>query len=167
MTKPRHCFLNGPDGRHLGESRAAQQDDGKPQRACCCDLAVGRSPSAVLGNNDVDAMSDHQLTVSGLSERTSAGDIGCMWDRQRRIDRLDTAHEIVMLWRPREGFDLSLAKREKNTARLFAERLYGPLGVGGLNPTVARKRRPWRAPGGGAGEPPGRPPPRGRPPRLD
>src|SRR5262249_14562705 len=146
MIKPRHCFLDGPDGRHLGHSRATQQDDGKPQRACCCDLAVGRSPTAVLGNNNVDAVSGHQLTVSGLSEWTPADDIGCMWDRQRRIDRLDAAHEIVVLWRPREGFDPSLAKGEKNMARLFAERLYGPLGVGGLNPTVARKRRPWRAP---------------------
>src|SRR5262249_48518810 len=146
MIKPRHCFLNGPDGRHLGQSRATQQDDRKPQRACCCDLAVGRSPTAVLGNNNVDAMSGHQLPVGGLSERTSADDIGCMWDRQRRIDRLDTAHEIVVLWRPREGFDPGLAKREKNTARPFAERVYGRVSVGSLNPTVARNRRPWRAP---------------------
>ena len=145
MIKPRHCLRDGPDGRYFGQGRPAQQDDRKPEHSRRRDLAVGRSPPAILGDDDIDGVSCQQYPIGVLSERTSAGDVGCMWDRQRRIHRLDAAHEIVVLRRSSERSDLRLTEREKNTARLRAERLHGGAGIGDLHPTIAGKRRPGRA----------------------
>lgn len=146
MIEPRNCVLDSLDGRHLRRRWAAQQDDRNAERSRCRDLAVGRDPTAVLGDDHVDAMGDQQCPIVGLAERTTAGDIGCVRYRKRRIGRFDAAHEIMMLRRSREDSDLALADREKDPPRRFAERIHRRRDIGNFDPTVAGQGRPWRAP---------------------
>src|SRR5262245_64569687 len=71
MIEPRNCVLDGPDARHLRQRRAAQQDDGKTERSRRRDLAVGRGPTAVLGDNHVDGVGDQQCPIVRSEEHTS------------------------------------------------------------------------------------------------
>jgi len=144
MIEPPHRVLDGLDGGHRGQSRTAQQDDGQAERARRCDLAVGRGPAAVPGDDEVDGVGRQQCSIVGLGERSTTGDVGCVRYRERRIDRLDAAYEIVVLRRLREGSDLAFAEREEDTAGRFAQRLDRRGGIGNLDPTVARARYPWR-----------------------
>ena len=146
MIEPRNCVLDSPDGRHLRQGRAAQQDDGNAERPRRRHFAVGRGPTAVLGDDHVNRMGDQQCPIVGLAERSTTGDIGCVRYRKRRINRVDAAHEIMMLRRSREDSDLALAEREKDLPRRFAERFHCRRGIGNFDPTVAGQPRPWRAP---------------------
>ena len=145
MIQPRQRFLDGLDGGHRGQGRAAQQDDGQAERARRRDLAVGRSPTAILGNDEVDRVGGQQRPIVGLGERSTAGDVGCVWNRERRVDRFDAAHEIMVLRCLRESPDLAFAEREEDTAGRFAQRLYCRGDIGNLDPTIAGERHPWRS----------------------
>ena len=144
MIEPRQRVLDGLDRRHLGQGRAAQQNDGEAERARRRDLAVGRGPAAILGDDEIDRVAGQQCPIVGLGERSATGEVRCVRHRERRVDRLDAAHEIPVLRRSREGSDPAPAEREENTARRFAERLYCRRGIGNLDPTIAGARHPWR-----------------------
>jgi hypothetical protein len=146
MIEPRYYVLHGLDGRYLGQRWTSQQDDGKAEHSCRRDLAVGRSPTAVLGNDHVDGVCDQQCPIVGLSEWTTARDIGGVRYGERRINRFDAAHKIVVLRRSREGADLGLAERNKNTARRFAECFDCCRGIRHLDPAISGERRPGRTP---------------------
>jgi hypothetical protein len=146
MIEPSHDVLDGLDGRHLGQRRTSQQDDGKAKHSRRCDLAVGCRSAAVLGDEYVDGVCDQQCPVVGLGEWTTAGDIGGVRYGERRINRFDAAHKVVVLRRSREGADLGLAERNKNTARRFAECFDCCRGIRHLDPAIAGERRPGRTP---------------------
>jgi len=144
MIEPPHRVLDGLDRRHVGQSRTAQQDDGQAERARRRDLAVGRGPAAIPGDNEVDGMGRQQCPIVGLGERSTTGDVGCVRHRERRIDRFDAAHEIMVLRRLREGSDLAFAEREEDMAGRLAQRLDRRGGIGNLDPVIAGERHPWR-----------------------
>ena len=144
MIEPRQRFLDGLDGGHRGQRRTARQDDGEAERARRRDLAVGRGPTAVPGDDEVDGMGGQQCPIVGLGERSTAGDVGCVRHREGRIDRFDAAYEIMVLRRLRESPDLAFAEGEEDTAGLFAQRLYCRGGIGNLDPTITGERHPRR-----------------------
>ena len=146
MIEPCHCGLERPDRRHLRQRWPAQQNDGNTERPRSRDLAVGRGPAAVLGNDHVDRVGDQQSPIVGLAERPTTGDIKRVRYRKRRLDGLHAAHEITMLRRSRKDSNLALAEREKYVSRRFANRFHCRRGVGNFDPTVAGHRRPWGAP---------------------
>ena len=146
MIEPSHDVLDGLDGRHVGQRRTAQQDDGKAEHSRRRDLAVGCRSAAVLGDDQVDGVCDQQCPVVDLGEWTTAGDIGGVRYGERRINRFDAAHKVVVLRRSREGADLGLAERNKNTARRFAECFDCCRRIRHLDPAVAGERRPGRTP---------------------
>jgi hypothetical protein len=146
MIEPSHDVLHGLHGRHLGQRGTAQQDDGQAEQPRRRDLAVGRRSTAVLGHDNLDGMCNQQCPIVGFGEWTTAGEIGGVRYRERRIDRFDAADEIVVLRRSREDSDLGLAERNKNTARRFAECFHRRRGIRHLDPVVARERRPRRTP---------------------
>jgi hypothetical protein len=146
MIEPRHYVLHGLDARYLGQRRTAQQDDGQAEHSRRRDLAVGRRSTAVFGDDHVDGVCDQQCPIVRLGEWTTAGEIGGARYGERRINRFDAAHKIVVLRRLREGGDLGLAERNKNAARRFAERFHCCRRIRYLDPAIARERRPGRTP---------------------
>ena len=127
MIEPRKSLFHRCDGWHAGKRRARQHDDGKPKRARRRDLAVGRVPTAILGDHDLDAMLLEQRAILGLVERSARGDVTRMRYGKRSIDGIDAADEIEMLRARCEGLKLVAAERKEHAARRFAKRARGLL----------------------------------------
>ena len=117
MIEPGHRVLDRLDRRHLRQHRPAQHDHRQAERARRRDLAVGRRAAAVLRDDDLDPMLLEQRAIVGFRERPAAGDIARMRHGERRIDRIDAAHEIMVLRRAGERRELLAAEREKDAAR--------------------------------------------------
>jgi len=59
-------------------------------------------------------VSGHERAVLGFAERAAAGHVGDLRQRQRRIDRIDAADEIMVLRRIAERRELVAAERDKD-----------------------------------------------------
>ena len=90
------------------------------ERAGRGDLAIGRAAAAVLGDDDLDPVRDHQRALVGFAERPARGDVDDMRQRQRRIDRIDAADQIKMLRRFGERREFVAAERDEYAARRSA-----------------------------------------------
>lgn len=67
------------------------------EQAGCLDLRIGGGAAAVLGNDDIDMVLPQQSQFAFQRERTAIEDIIDIRKRQRRLDGVDAADEIVML----------------------------------------------------------------------
>ena len=121
MIEPGDRVLHCLDRRCSRRGRPAQQNDVDAERPGCCDFAVGRAAAAVLGDDDIDFVGGHQRAIVGFAERATRVDVSDMRQRQRRIDRIDAAHQITVLRRGGERRQLVAAERDKDAARLFAD----------------------------------------------
>ena len=130
--------------RRVGRGRPAQHDHLDAERTRGGDLAIGGAAAAVLGDHDVDAMFGHQRAVIGLRERSAPGQINHMRQRQRRIDRIDAADQIMMLRRIGERRELIAAERDEHAARRLAQRTHRCRHVIDLDPAVAFDGGPGR-----------------------
>src|SRR5262249_58372715 len=110
----------GRGGGPRGKGGGAQKEGGGAGRGRRRVLAVGRGPAAILGDDEVDGVAGQQCPIIGLGERSTTSDVGCVRNREGRVDRLDAAHEVVVLRRSREGSDLALAEREEATGGRLA-----------------------------------------------
>ena len=146
MIEPRHAFLDIGGAGHIGQRRAAQHDHRDAECARRGNFPIGGGPAAVLGDNGIDAMFPQQFAVVRFAERTARHDVVRMRYIQRRHDRLDATHEIMMLWGGSEWRDLLPADREKHPPRTLPERRHRCCGIGNFGPAVAGNRDPWRAP---------------------
>ena len=90
MIEPAECIRYRFDSRRSRRRRPAQHDYADVHNARGGDLAVGRCASAVLGNDNLDAMLDHEGAVGGVAERTAAGYVGNVRQWQRRINRISS-----------------------------------------------------------------------------
>ena len=99
MIEPGDRLFDRLDRGSIGRGRPAQHDNVDAERARRGDLAVGRGAAAVLGDDHIDAMLGQQRTIVGFAERAAAGDVADMRQRQRRIDRIDAADQIIVLRR--------------------------------------------------------------------
>ena len=115
-------LLDARAGRHVRQRRTADEKDLDAERARGGDLAVGRLPAAVLGDDRVDAVCFEQRAVVGLGKGSAREDVGRMRHAERRLDRIDAADEIGVLRRGLEGREFLAAEREKDFSRGVAER---------------------------------------------
>ena len=120
MIEPRHRIIHGLDGRRFRHGGTAQQNHREAERARRSYLAVGRGSAAILGDDDFDRVRAQQSAVIRFGEWSATGHIGRAWHRERRIDRLDAAHQIGVLWRLCEASDIAPAQREKDPPRRWA-----------------------------------------------
>ena len=144
MIEPGDGILDRVDRGSRRCGRPAQQNDLNPERAGCCDFAIGRAAAAVLGNDDLDVMRCHQRAVVGFAERAARGDVGHMRQWQWRIDRIDAADQITMLRRAGKWRELVAAERDKDAARCLADGAYRGAGIVHLDPAVAGDGAPRR-----------------------
>ena len=141
MSEPRHGIVDGLDGGRLGRLRPAQHDDFDAERPRRADLAVGRAAAAVLGDDDIDAVRGHERAIVGLAERPAAGHVCHVRQRQRRIDRIDAADEIMVLRGLREWRQLLAAERDEDAARRLPQRANRLPRVAHLDPRPRDYRR--------------------------
>ena len=129
----------------IGRGWPAQHDNVDAERARRGDLTVSCGTAAVLGDHHVDAMLGQQRMIVGFAERAAAGDVADMGQWQRRIDRIDTADQIIVLRRIAERLKLVAAERDKDAARCLTKRPHRLADITHLDPPVTRNFNPWRS----------------------
>jgi len=122
MIEPGNRIIDVLDRRHGGQRRAAQHDDCGAERARGRDLAVGGVAAAVLRHHRVDRMRGEQRAILFPPEGPPRADVGRARHRERGLDRIDAAYEIVVLRRGHERRELLAAERKEDAARDRSER---------------------------------------------
>lgn len=123
--------------RRISRRRLAQQDHLYPEYARGGDLAVARGAAAVFGDDDVNAVGDHERAVIGFGKRAARGQISDLRQRQRRVDGIDAADQIKMLRRVGHGAEFVATKRDKHTTRPIPERAHRRGDIGNFLPEIA------------------------------
>lgn len=148
MITPRERLIDSAGGRRGGQFGAPDHDDGKPKSPGRRDLGIAGIASAVLRHNDLDPVLLQKAKITRLGKRSTIGDVNCLGNGKRRVDRINTAHKIGVLWRGFEHCDVVSAKRNEYTARFSAQSLHGIANCRRVDPKVARHPLPRRAPQG-------------------
>jgi hypothetical protein len=146
MIEPLHCGIDCLHGSRGRRGRPADQDHLDAEVTRRGDLTVGGVPAAIFGNHEFDGVRLHQRAVVGLAERSARGDVARLRQRQWRIDGIDAAEQINVLWRGSEGREIVAAKRDEDAARLRADGTDRGCGVVDFGPAVAGTLDPWLAP---------------------
>ena len=144
IGKP-HRFLDGSGTMAVARRRPLDQHDGQAEDARGDDLAVCGVPAGILADDDVHAAVPQQVHLRLDGEGTACKQVFDMGRIQRRRDRVDAAHEIMVLRRGVEGLGLLPADGEEDAARLFAQRRHGLGDRGDARPAVAFRFLPAEA----------------------
>jgi len=81
-----------------------------------------------------------------VAERPAGRHVNHLRQRQRRINRIDAADDIVMLRRLAERRQILTAERDEDATRRLPQRMHRRGGVAHLDPAVAGDRGPWSTP---------------------
>jgi len=146
MIEPGQHLLHRLDRCDPWQRRAFQHDHREMKRPRRCDLAVCALAAAVLGDQRIDAVALEQRVVVGLAEGPARGDIDRVGDGERRVHRIDAAHEISVLGRGGEGLNLFPPQGKEDAPRRFPKGFYRVLDGVHLDPKIALNPAPGRAP---------------------
>lgn len=134
--------LDRADGGNAGRWAAFDHDDLDTKCPRRDDLAIGSIAAGILGDHDVDVLVLQQLPLVRLAEGAACQDVAAIRHGEWRIDRIDTADEIAMLWRLGEAAGLLAADGEENPAGFGSKRGDCLLNVFDAGPDVALTRFP-------------------------
>lgn len=96
--------------------------DGQAKNACSDDLGVGGIAAGILADDHLDLMFAKQGNLVLHREGPAGQQIFDMRRIERRIDRIDAAHEIVVLRRGVEGLGLLPADGKEHATRAIPQR---------------------------------------------
>lgn len=133
------------DRRHDGSGRAGDHDNLDTEQACGLDLGIGRRAAAVLGDDGIDTMLPHQVDFALEREGTTVEDVVDIDKGKRRIDGIDAAHQIEMLWGDLGVMGALTAGRQKDAARGGAKCRNRRRDIRSDMPVIARFGHPFRA----------------------
>ena len=144
LIEPGNRFAHVGYPAASGVRRPADQQHRDAEGSRGGNLTVGRFASAVLRYHHLDGVLDQQRPLLFLAERPALLDVSRMRRRQRRLNRVDTANEVVMLRSRRKGRDLLPPQSEKYAARRRTQSTHGINGVGYLGPSISGNGTPGR-----------------------
>ncbi len=121
----------------IGLGRPLHHDHREPEPARRDQLANGGLAAGILGDEDLDALADHEIGLVIGMEGAALLDHRDLVQRQTVADRLDDAHEVAMPRRIGEGRQFKPADGEEDALRLAAKRGDCGLHVGNASPAVA------------------------------
>ena len=141
IDKPQ-CFLDGFGGGHPAAFAAVDHDDRQAERAGGADLGIGRLAAAVLGDDHVDEVLAQKgdLVVDG--EGAAGKQVVDRGRGEGWLDRIDAAHQIMMLRSGLEVEGLLPADGEEHAQRCASERGDRIRERGDARPAIARGRLP-------------------------
>lgn len=146
MIEPGRRFLDACDIWNSGKLWPAQHHNLDAERTRRGNLAVGRLTPAVLADDRFDPVGEQQLALGGFGERAACNQITRVRHGERRIDRIDAAHEIMVLRCRRERREFLAAEREKDAARCGPERSHRSGDICNFGPAIAPRRLPSSPP---------------------
>ncbi len=132
-----HCILDRFGAVVVRDRRPLDEQDGQAERACGDDFSLRGFTTGIFADDHIDPFVAQQGDLV-LDGKGAAGeqvfDMGCLewW-----IDRIDAAHEIVMLRGRVESLRFLPADGQEDTARRFAERRCRIGNRGNARPAVA------------------------------
>jgi hypothetical protein len=144
VIKPRDSFRYGCNGWKSRLRRPLKHEYRDTKDSRCGNLGVRSVTTTVLRNDRVDGEGFQQLSVAGLGERTPGEDVLGMRYIERRLHRIDTADEVVMLRSAAERSQLLPADREEDTPWLAAQGTNGTLRVRDCHPEITLVCEPGR-----------------------
>lgn len=142
MINPSNRCIDRLDRRRRGQRGAAQHNNRNAEFTRGCNLAVGRLSSAILRNDNIDAMPGQQTIISRLRERPAAEHINRVGNFQHWFDRIDAAHHIMVLRGFLERRKLLAPERQEHPARFAPQQTDGLDSVRRIAPMIAGLRRP-------------------------
>ena len=140
MTHPVDQHVHACGRRHIRQLGPVDQDDVYAKPPCSADLGHTGATATILGNDQVDAVLLEQPDLVTLGKRPTSSDIGHIGKVQRRIDRIDAAHQVSMLFPHLERQQFLSAERQENLARRNVERCDRGLDTADLVPAIAVRR---------------------------
>lgn len=144
MSDGRHRFLDRSDPLHVGHPRPPNQHDFDAERTRRRDLSVSSAAAAVLGYDRIDATAPEQRAFVGFGERTAGQQIFRARHCKRRLDRVDAAYKVGMLWCSREDSNFLPAKGEEDLSRYDPQSFDSSRHIRNLGPAVAFAPFPGR-----------------------
>lgn len=133
------------DRRHDGSGRAGDHDNLDTEQACGLDLGIGRHATAVLGDDGVDTVLPHKVDFALEREGTTVEDVVDIGKGKRRIDGIDAAHQIEMLWGDLGMMGALSSGRQKDAARGGAKCRNRRRNIRNDMPVIARFGHPFSA----------------------
>lgn len=127
-----------------GMRGSCDHDDGNAQLPRRLDLSVGRRPAGILANNGLNTIVAQHGDLIGESKGATGCDVSCMGHDKRRLDGIDAANKIVVLWCRLEGQQFLTAKRQKRGVAFLPQSGHGTVDIGHLAPIVSRRLHPRR-----------------------
>lgn len=127
-----------------GMRGTCDHDHGNAQSPRRLDLAVGRRAARVLANHRLNAIAAQHGDLIGESKRATGRYIPRMGHDKRRLDGIDAANKIVVLWCGLAGQKFLTTKRQKRVAAFLPQSGHGTVDIGHLAPIVSRRLYPRR-----------------------
>jgi len=137
MIDEPHRILDRFGAVVVRDRRPLDKQDGQAERACGGDFCLRGLATGIFADDHVDPFVAQQGDLVLDSEGTAGKqvfDIGCL---ERRIDRIDAAHEIVMLRGRVEDLCLLPADGQEDAARRLTQRRHRIGNRGNARPAVA------------------------------
>ena len=132
-----HRILDRLGAVVIRDRRSLDEQDGKIERACGGDFCLRGLATGIFADDHIDPFVAQQGDLV-LDGEGAAGeqvfDIGCI---ERRIDRIDAAHEIVMLRGRIESLRLLPTDGQEDTTRRFTQLRHRIGNRGNARPAIA------------------------------
>ena len=117
--------------------RPLDKHDGQAENACSDDLGMGGIAAGILADDHLDLMFAKQSNLVLHREGPAGQQIFDMRRIERRIDRIDAAHEIVVLRRGIESLGLLPTDGKEHATRVFPDCGNGIGNRGNARPAIA------------------------------
>ncbi len=117
MTGHPNRLFNRAGDDSVTRSRPFDHDDLDTEAPRRCDLSVGFSSTAVLGKNRIDVVCPEKRVFVFLAKGSAGEKVVGIGNIERRVDRLDAAHQIGMLRSRTETVRLLSADGKEDAAR--------------------------------------------------
>ncbi len=129
-------------GRVVSLSRPLDHDDRQAEPSCGFDLSIAGAATGVFRDQCLDAVFFQHADFIIQRKRTTCGNVARMRQFQRRLDGIDAADEIAVLWRGFERKQLLPSQSQKHAPAFAAERSNSLPGAVDAMPCVTRLALP-------------------------
>lgn len=145
MIKPLDSFGDRGNGRAIRYGWPLEHEYRYTKRAGRGNFAVRGGTTAVLGHDSVDRIRSKQCLIGGLGKGAARENVAGVRHIERRIHRVNTSNEVVMLRSTREWTQLLASNGEENAPRTAAKCPHGTRRVRDVDPKVSVHGLPRRS----------------------
>ena len=144
MIEPGNRFGNRWHGRAIRNRRPPEHEYRDPQQSGCRNLAVGRLSPAVFCHHSVDRERLEHRPILTFREGATGKNVMSVRHIERRLDRIDAADEVVVLWGNGKWSQFLPPNCQKDVSGALAQRTNCILRIGYIDPDITVHGGPRR-----------------------